>query len=93
MERRNLHRDLDKWHRQQAVFMPKVELPDAEDAEDEEDDETFGRPETEALALPSDFNKTERKAFELEVLAAFEKCICIGQVHDLLSAIKESLRH
>ncbi|GBE84381.1 hypothetical protein SCP_0603600 [Sparassis crispa] len=71
--------------------MPKVELPDAEEVEDDEDDEMHGRPESEALALPSDFSSGERKAFVLEILASFEKRIRIGLAHDLLSAIKESL--
>ncbi|KAL6298965.1 hypothetical protein BKA93DRAFT_830299 [Sparassis latifolia] len=69
LEQRHLRRDLDKWHQQQVTFMPKVELPDAEEVEDDEDNEMHGRPELEALALPSDFSSGERKAFALEILA------------------------
>ncbi|GBE87373.1 hypothetical protein SCP_1100480 [Sparassis crispa] len=73
--------------------MPKVELPDAEDVEDDEDDEMHRRPESEVLALPSDFSSSERQTFGLEILATFERRIRMGQAYDLLSAIKESLWH
>ncbi|GBE89483.1 hypothetical protein SCP_1601450 [Sparassis crispa] len=92
-ERRGLRRDIDKWRHQQVTFMPKVELPDAEDVEDDEDDEMHGRPESEALALPSNFSGSEHQTFGLEILATFERRIRMGQAYNLLSAIKESLQH
>ncbi|GBE80499.1 hypothetical protein SCP_0302140 [Sparassis crispa] len=92
-ECRSLRHDLDKWHRQQVTFMPKVELPDAEEVKDDEDDEMHGQPESEALVLPSDFSSGKRKMFALEILTSFEKRIQIGLTHNLLSAIKESLGH
>lgn len=93
LKRSDLRDELSRFHLHQSIHMPQLgQVPDT-DSYSTQIDEDYGRPEEEALSLPSDWpDKEDRHGYGWAALAEREYILRRGAADDALSKLKLSIQ-